>query len=509
MTPLAILILAAGASSRMRGADKLLLQVDGLQQLRRIALQAMATGKHVFVTVPSDSPLRAAALRDLEVTIVAVHDSNKGISASLRAGYHAAGNGAALMILPADMPGLDTADLTSVIAAHNTDRAAIHRGSAGNRPGHPVVLPMDLLPGLAHLSGDQGARKLIDAQSHRVKLCPLPGDHAILDLDTPEEWVAWEKTRAGQSAVQEEHSSMADPLAAALRRPTDAVLTVITSVIGASYRSPGAMMCLFGDGTTAGGLTNGCIEGDLAQHARTALATDKVIRLRYGAGSPFLDIRLPCGGGLDVGLYPRPDPQVLADIAQKKARRAAFAIRLSGEGRLSVQDSQPTGWDGDDFIIDQTPALRFLIFGEGPEATVFTRLVHAAGYSHHLATSSKITLAATLRKGCQATLMTPDTVSSLSASSDTSTAVVSFFHDHHRELPILLAALSSSAFYIGAQGSRCVAAQRIEALQSMGADNTALTRLYGPIGLMPSSRDPTMLAMSVLAKILTLAEGKP
>lgn len=40
----------------MRGADKLLLQVDGLQQLRRIALQAMATGKHVFVTVPSDSP---------------------------------------------------------------------------------------------------------------------------------------------------------------------------------------------------------------------------------------------------------------------------------------------------------------------------------------------------------------------------------------------------------------------------------------------------------------------
>ena len=88
----------------------------------------------------------------------------------------------------------------------------------------------------------------------------------IADLDTPEDWVAWQNARSAQLAVQDEHPSMADPLAAALRRPSDAVLAVITSVIGASYRSPGAMMCLFGDGTSAGGLTNGCIEGDLAQH---------------------------------------------------------------------------------------------------------------------------------------------------------------------------------------------------------------------------------------------------
>lgn len=508
LTPLAILILAAGASSRMRGADKLLLHVDGLPQLRRIALQAMATGRPVFVTVPSDNPLRAAALQGLAVAVVAVPDSATGISASLRAGYSAAGNAAALMILPADLPELDTADLTTMIAAYEADPAAIHRGSARNRPGHPVVLPKDLLPALADVSGDQGARGLIEAESHRVKLCPLPGAHAVLDLDTPEEWVAWQNARGAQFAVQDEHPSMSDPLAAALRRPDDAVLAVITSVIGASYRSPGAMMCLFGDGTSAGALTNGCIEGDLAHHARTALATGKVIRLRYGMGSPFFDIRLPCGGGLDVALYPSPDPQVLADIARKKARRVAFALRLSADGSLTVQDSKPTGWDGDDFIINQAPALQFLIFGEGAEATVFTRLAHAAGYAHHLATPSEATLAATLRNGCKATLMTPEHVTSLPHAADTRTAVVTFFHDHDRELPVLHAALNGPAFYVGAQGSRRVAANRVEALQGMGTGDTALTHLHGPIGLIPSSRDPWTLAISVLAEILAVAEAK-
>lgn len=503
-----MLILAAGASSRMRGADKLLLHVDGLPQLRRIALQAIATGRPVFVTVPSDNPLRATALQGLAVTIVAVPDSISGISASLRAGYCAAGDSAALMILPADLPELDSADLMTVITAYDADPTAIHRGSAGNQPGHPVVLPKDLLPNLADLSGDQGARGLIDAEQHRVKLCPLPGVHAVLDLDTPEDWVAWQNTRNAQLAEHDEHPSMADPLAAALSRPDVAVLAVITSVIGASYRSPGAMMCLFGDGTSAGGLTNGCIEGDLAQHALTALATGKVVRLLYGTGSPFFDIRLPCGGGLNVALYPLPDPQILAQIAEKKERRVAFALCLSADGSLTVQDSQPTGWDGDDFIINQLPALQFLIFGEGPEATVFTRLVHASGYAHDLFTPSEVTLAATLRNGCRATLMTSDHITSLTNAFDTRTAAVTFFHDHHRDLPILKAALNSPAFYVGAQGSRRVAANRIEALQEMGTSEAALSRLRGPIGLIPSSRDPRTLAISVLAEILALADEK-
>ena len=60
------------------------------------------------------------------------------------------------------------------------------------------------------------------------------------------------------------HPTLRDPLQAALQRPETAVLAVITDVFGASYRLPGTMMTLFADGDFAGGLTNGCIEGDLA-----------------------------------------------------------------------------------------------------------------------------------------------------------------------------------------------------------------------------------------------------
>ncbi|NBR54129.1 MAG: nucleotidyltransferase family protein, partial [Rhodobacteraceae bacterium] len=43
MTP--ILILAAGKSSRMRGRDKHLEEIDGVPLLRRLALAALALGE--------------------------------------------------------------------------------------------------------------------------------------------------------------------------------------------------------------------------------------------------------------------------------------------------------------------------------------------------------------------------------------------------------------------------------------------------------------------------------
>jgi xanthine dehydrogenase accessory factor len=503
---LAILILAAGTSSRMRGADKLLLNVDGIPQLRRVTLQALATGWPVFVMLPADDPLRAAAVQDLAVTKVPVRDRREGLSASLRAGYEAAGNVRALMVLPSDLPGLESMDLNAVIAAHLADPSSIHRGASDNQPGHPVILPGDLLPKLGRLTGDQGARDVLVAQAARVRLVNLPGRRATLDLDTPEDWVAWYTAREGINRTAADHPSIVDPLVAALRNPGQAVLAVITSVIGASYRSPGAMMCLFADGATAGNLTNGCIESDLLLHARESLATGRPIHLRYGAGSPFFDIRLPCGGGLEVALYPHLDADILRQIERLRTKRVPFALRFAESGALSLQDSHPTGWDGKDFVIEKRPGLRVLVFGEGPEAIQFCRLVHAAGYGLHLSTSSDATLAACLQRGISvAKLQTAD---ALDLSADDRTAIVFFFHDHDRELPFVSAALNSAAFYVGAQGSRKVALRRSEDLRAMGASTKDLERLKGPIGLIPSSRDPQTLAVSVLAEILNLVQGE-
>lgn len=191
--PLLILILAAGSSSRMRGGDKLLEQVAGEPQLRRIARRALASGCPVRVVLPPDRPMRAAALQGLDLDQKTASDSAEGMAASLRAG--AAGWHGALMILPADMPEIDTQMIMQMVDLHQENQAGILRGASLGRPGHPVILPADLVPELAQLSGDEGARSLIARHRNRLQLVDLPGAAALTDLDTPEDWAAWRTSR--------------------------------------------------------------------------------------------------------------------------------------------------------------------------------------------------------------------------------------------------------------------------------------------------------------------------
>lgn len=195
-----ILILAAGAASRMRGADKLLQRVGLQPMLRHIAEQALATGAPVTVTLPPDAEARAAALAGLHLRIVHIPDAAEGMSRSIARGMVAldpvAGLQDGLMILPADMPELSAEALSGLIAQFRTDPHLILRGgTADGQTGHPVIFPRDLWPALAALTGDEGGRSVLQANKGRVRVIALPGPMAILDLDTPDDWAAW---RLGQ-----------------------------------------------------------------------------------------------------------------------------------------------------------------------------------------------------------------------------------------------------------------------------------------------------------------------
>ncbi len=498
----AILILAAGAARRMAGVDKLLQPVGGQPQLRRIALAALATGSPVIVTLPTEAAARQQVLADLPVRIVAVPDAGEGMAASIRRGALAAGEGGALMILPADLPGLTVADLALLLDSHQADPTLILRGASGEQPGHPVLIPADLVPALQGLAGDEGARGLLQGQDQRLRLLALPGDHATLDLDTPEAWADWQ---AKGAVPAYDHPLLRDPLTAALVDAQDCVLAVITDVIGASYRRTGTLMAFFPDGRYVGDLTNGCIESDVALQAAACLESGTPLRLRYGLGSPFFDIRLPCGGGLDLALYPRPDRTALADIARRRAGRQTFALRFDEAGRLGTAERAETGWDGAAFGVKMLPDIAFVIFGEGTEAETFARLVQAAGYPHRLVTPSRRSFETAQRAGCLASLRGGRDLAE-GIAFDARTAIVTFFHDHDREVPILAAALASPALYVGAQGSKRVAARRQEQLAAAGVAPAALARLHAPIGLIPSARDARTLAVSVLAEVVALAE---
>ena len=194
---LTILIPAAGSSSRMRGADKLLELINNEPLLRRIAHAALTVTPDVIVTLRVNDPDRSTALQGLPVRILTVPDAASGMAASLRAGaLHAKTD--ALMILPADMPDLTAADLQTMAAAQAQTPGTILRATdASGTPGHPVILPAALYSELAELQGDQGAREILTR--HKVHLIPLPGTHATTDLDTPEDWAAYRRSKASAS----------------------------------------------------------------------------------------------------------------------------------------------------------------------------------------------------------------------------------------------------------------------------------------------------------------------
>lgn len=202
MADLTILIPAAGASGRMRGADKLLQDVDGLPMLRRQAAIALAVSPEVVVTLPPDNPARAAALQGLAVQTRLTADAAEGMAASIRGGVAAAlsfdeaRKSIGLMILPADMPDLGADDLRALRRSFMAAPDRILRATAADgTPGHPVIFPPDLYPELAALRGDEGARSVLMRHPDRLRMLALPGRRALIDLDTPEDWAAWRAAR--------------------------------------------------------------------------------------------------------------------------------------------------------------------------------------------------------------------------------------------------------------------------------------------------------------------------
>ncbi|SDF24574.1 XdhC family protein [Limimaricola pyoseonensis] len=242
------------------------------------------------------------------------------------------------------------------------------------------------------------------------------------------------------------------------------VLAMLTGTEGSYYRPCGAMIAFPEGAEPVGQLSGGCIEGDLALHAAEVGRSRQPRQLRYGRGSDFVDIRLPCGGGIDVTLVPvAPGSAIAAPLESLLARRET-TLRIEGLPALPL-----------------FPDPMAYVLGEGAEAEAFLRVAQAAGYPTR-----------------RAERVDP-------AEIDRFTAIVLFFHDHDREPELLLAALDSPAFWIGAQGSRQAQARRRAALLAAGCDAAALDRLRGPIGLIPGARNARMLAVSVLAEIVETA----
>lgn len=194
----ALILPAAGRSSRMRGADKLLEDVGGMPCLRAMALRGLSAGLSVIVTLPGADHPRAQALAETPVRRVLVPDAAEGMAASLRAAVAALPVGTdAALVLPPDMPDITSADLRALVRAAEADPEALifQATTRDGAPGHPILFRNALFDAFHQLTGDTGARSILQAHKAARRLVALPGDRARLDLDTPEAWATWRQRK--------------------------------------------------------------------------------------------------------------------------------------------------------------------------------------------------------------------------------------------------------------------------------------------------------------------------
>lgn len=180
----AALVLAAGASRRF-GGDKLSAPLEG-EPLLFHAVRAARAAPISRVLVVAREGLDCGTWPD-SPPVEVLRIVSDALSASLKAGIAALHDAEGVFVFLGDMPRVPH-DMAARIAA------GIDKGSAAlpchaGRPGHPVLLSSRLYPEIAHLSGDEGAGRLLRGRGDVVFV--ESDDPAIhLDIDRPQDLAA-------------------------------------------------------------------------------------------------------------------------------------------------------------------------------------------------------------------------------------------------------------------------------------------------------------------------------
>jgi molybdenum cofactor cytidylyltransferase len=187
--PIVALVLAAGRSTRMGEANKLLLAIDGKPMVAH-AVDAMLASKvdRVIVVTGHEADAVRQALGDRGLSFRHNPDYADGLSTSLAAGLDALPSDVAGVIVGlGDMPRLRAADIDRLIAAFDpAEGRAICVPTVNGKRGNPVLFAAEFLPEMRDVEGDVGARHLIGAHQDRVCEVAMADDAALIDIDTRE-----------------------------------------------------------------------------------------------------------------------------------------------------------------------------------------------------------------------------------------------------------------------------------------------------------------------------------
>ncbi len=195
----AVLLLAAGRSTRMGGPNKLLAETDG-QPLVVHAVKAAHASQAVEVVVvlghmadEVKAAVEKAAPPKSRLRFVQNPDFAEGLSTSVRAGIATLGKEIdAAIVQLGDMPGVNAALLDRLMAAFSpVEGRSICVPTVGGKRGNPVLWDRRFFAEMDKLAGDSGAKHLIGEHADLVCEVEMAGEGAVTDIDTPEALAAW------------------------------------------------------------------------------------------------------------------------------------------------------------------------------------------------------------------------------------------------------------------------------------------------------------------------------
>ena len=315
---------------------------------------------------------------------------------------------------------------------------------------------------------------------------------------------------------------------------------VLIRVFGNGPRAEGATLLVADDGSIAGSVSGGCVEGAAAEEIGRARRDGRVRVVRFGiSDEQAWGVGLACGSTIDVLIEPTLRPEV--EAAARSAAGAAVVTPLPADSpdvvgkphRIGVADAGDTfviepgsdgglgelgessrrlarhgrsgtvTVDGRQFFVETfAPPPRLVVFGAIQAAMPLVRMAREIGYRTAV-TDARAAFASRDRFPEADDLLVgwPDEIfDQLALSADD--AVVVMTHDPKLDEPAIVAAMRAGCRYVGAMGSRRTQAARRERLLADGLSEADLDRLRGPIGLDLGGREPGEMALAILAEIV-------
>ena len=302
---------------------------------------------------------------------------------------------------------------------------------------------------------------------------------------------------------------------------------------GSSPRPVGSLLAISTTRAFEGSVSGGCVENAVIDEAAEVIRTGVPKRLSYGVSDESAwEVGLPCGGTIEILLLRTTGSefnQVLLDAtpvtlitktdtgeiglsteafwsgtlpAHEMLREISLQLLKSGESRLETigQDEY--------FLRPFTRPWRLVEVGAAHTAQPLATMANDAGFDVTIIDPRRGYATETRFPSVNLVHEWPDTALP-DLSLDGRSAVITLSHDPKIDDPALTAALDSPAFYIGALGSQKNHKKRLERLATGGYRAEELARIRGPVGLDIGGNHPNEIAISILAEIIAVRNGKP